>query len=133
MPDRHSFPFLPGVLACDRPSLRFAPLAEARGWLLAQLASGCTVVGHTVWADLRALRIDVTQLPQGAAARIVDVARADAATGNTRSLRAMAREELGVEMHGEGERHCALQDAEVALRLWQRQHAASAESVPVES
>ena len=133
VPDRHSFPFLPGVLACDRMGLEFAPLADTRSWLLAQLTSGCTVVGHTVWSDLAALRIDAAQLPRGASSRIVDVARADAAAGRIRSLRAMARDELGIEMHGEGERHCALQDAEVALRLWQQQHADAAEPVPVGS
>jgi hypothetical protein len=33
------------------------------------------------------------------------------------SLRTMARDQLGVEIHGGGGRHCAIQDAEVAMRL----------------
>jgi hypothetical protein len=33
------------------------------------------------------------------------------------SLRTMAREQLAVKIHGGGGRHCAIQDAEVAMRL----------------
>ena len=83
-----------------------------RSELLRHMEAGTTLVGHTVSSDLQALRL--TSLPDGC--RVVDVARADA-DGNMRSLREMARDLLEIDIHRDGERHCALQDAEVALRL----------------
>ena len=118
VPDRHAFPMLPGVLACDRRTLTFSTAAEVRSWVLGHLAAGVPVVGHTVASDLSALHIGEADLPAGA--RVVDVARRDA-SGQTLSLRSMARARLGMELHAPGERHCALQDAEAAMRLYELQ------------
>ena len=115
IPDRHSFPMIPGVLACDRKALQFAEIAEVRLRLLEHMARGGTIIGHTIEHDLTALGLSKEQRPAGA--RVLDVARTDE-SGRTVPLRTMASDDLGLEMHGKGERHCAVQDAEVAMRLY---------------
>lgn len=120
IPDRHSFPMLPGVLASDRQLLNFSTVPEVQDWVLERLRSGVTLVGHTLSSDLAALRLSHEALSHFNG-RVVDIANVDG-DGRTISLRRMAQAELGVEMHRQGERHCALQDAIIAMRLYHHQH-----------
>jgi len=115
-----------GMLACDVAATPCQPQAELRDTLLALLAGaagpseGCTWVAHTPQQDLAALGLSEAEL-RDAGVTLVDVARlGGAAAGQASSLRRMAQAHLGVEMHGGGSRHCAVQDAVVTLRLYDK-------------
>ena len=115
-----------GMLSCDVAATPCRPQAELRDALLALLAGavgpseGCTWVAHTPQQDLAALGLSEAQL-RDEGVTLVDIARlGGAAAGQASSLKRMAQTHLGVEMHGGGGRHCAVQDAVVTLRLYDK-------------
>ena len=118
---------LPGILKCDVPELRRVDLADLQALLLRLVESGTVIVAHTPQADLRAL-----QLLDELDGKLVDVAqlgpKTEAAVGlQSMSLKRMAAELLGIEIQKGGtgggrpgsRRHCAREDAQVAMRLYQ--------------
>lgn len=134
-------PVLSGILACDRPRLQVSsqPVMQA---LLMGLMPHTTLVGHTLECDLEALSLTRAHWPDGAVVwdvsfpdgprQVGNVSPSTATSGAKRvatsgppsrlALRVLAHEHLGVEMQRRGERHCAIQDAEVAMRLFLRSH-----------
>ena len=110
-------PPMPGVLSCDKPSLRRLHLAELQAELSALEAAGCTFVAHTPARDLEAI-----EMPD---LRVVDVGRLGLAPEtHTVSLQRMADAHLGLAIQRGGQAHCAVQDARVAMALY---HAISSE------
>ena len=104
-------PPMPGVLSCDKPSLRRLELSELQAELEALQAAGCTFVAHTPARDLEAL--EMPGLP------VVDVGRlALAPEAQTVSLQRMADAHLGLSIQRGGAAHCAVQDARVAMALY---------------
>jgi len=148
VPDEHSFPMMPGVLSCDHRLIPRSSPAETRQLLLRQVEGGARIVGHTVRHDLEALGFAPGEITDGRVADVARTVSGETqalaappssgeegrqkgggkAARRVRkrsmggeqlvSLRTMAREQLGVEIHGGGGRHCAIQDAEVAMRLY---------------
>ena len=122
-----SAPPLPGILKCDAPLLRRVELSELQALLRRLVEGGTVLVAHTPQADLRAL-----QLLDEMDGRVVDIAQlgpqTEAAVGlQSVSLKRMASDLLGVEIQQGGtgggkpgsRRHCAIEDAQVTMRLFQ--------------
>lgn len=105
-------PPMPGVLSCDKPTIRRLDLTELQTELAALQAGGCTLVAHTPVRDLEAIG-----MPSLA---VVDVGRLGLTTeAQTVSLQRMAARHLGLSIQKGGQAHCAVQDARVAMSLYQ--------------
>ena len=120
---------LPGILACDRLTLHRAPLPQLQDQLLRWAAAGTVLVGHTVRGDLRALGLD----PLPPRVRVVDVAETvQGRTGRESvSLQRMAATHLnGLSIHRGGRKHCATQDALVAMNLFAKLNPAATPITP---
>ena len=118
---------LPGILKCDAPQLRRVAVEEIQALLRTLLTSGTLLIAHTPTADLRALGLlDELEGHSG----IVDIALLGPQTQTAHgpqavSLKRMAKRHLGIDIqqqrggsHG-AKRHCAREDARVAMRLYQ--------------
>ena len=113
---------LPSILRCDRPQLVALTEGALRAQLTEWMALGARVLAHTPVSDLRALGIpelEVIELQRRGL--VVDVALLDLAQGDqVASLKRMA-ERYGVAPPGfqeGGAKHCAIQDAVVAMALF---------------
>jgi len=113
---------LPSILRCDRPQLVGLTEGALRAQLTEWMALGTRVLAHTPVSDLRALGIpelEVIELQRRGL--VVDVALLDLAQGDqVASLKRMA-ERYGVAPPGfqeGGAKHCAIQDAVVAMALF---------------
>ena len=115
---------LPGVLKCDAPTLRRIPIEEMQSLLRSLLAAGTLLIAHTPKADLRALGL-LEELDGHPA--VVDIALLGPQTETAHgpqavSLKRMAEIHLGMQIQqgaaNGGKKHCAREDAMVAMRLY---------------
>jgi len=117
-----SRPPLPGILRCDAPNLQRVDSEVLAATLERLVATGTTLIGHTPRMDLRALGVPLGDIDMWLHdGRVVDVAKMGLAEGDqVASLKRMATAD-GVApegFHASG-KHCAVQDALVALAVYQ--------------
>jgi len=118
-----SAPKLPGMLGCDRVATRRLRLPALQEQLRSWVGGGSILLGHTLSCDFRALEMDgelaYVDIPSLRSTQVPSL-RARAGTrvqADAMSLKRMAAAYLGENIHGGGRKHCAVQDAEVAMRL----------------
>jgi len=118
-----SQPPTPGLLSCDRDLFARIDLPDLQAQLLQWSSDGCVFIGHTLANDLRALELDGKLAYEDISHLHMDdeaERKAAAARGvGAMSLRRLAAKYLNLEMQRGGSKHCAVQDSEVTMRLFQ--------------
>lgn len=111
---------LPGILKCDQSSLQRVELAELQAALRRVVAAGTVLIAHTPKQDLRAL-----QMLEDLEDHVVDIAQLGLPPGaQSMSLKRMAAAHLDMQIQQSGSggsrRHCAIEDARVAMKLFHK-------------